>query len=283
MSLDALTNRIAELLESGSIPSSRLSRPMRERLAALFHVGALSDVKAGGGRRVTVTDPEAVRRWVNSAYPSGLAGTERDLPPRAESVANFADSKRGRPIGVRLVYMRGFGTTALNRSSGTMPLASLTRDFGVAAAIIDPADPWRMDGVLALVENLESFLHTEHVVSGVDAALWYQGRIAERLVDWLVAMPDLRMLHMPDYDPVGLGTYLRIRARVGDRVRLFVPDDLEVRVARFGKAVLLSDSIAELSRVRTDADPAVRGVLEVIDRHGKGLEQEALLIPLDGS
>jgi len=230
-----------------------------------------------------VIDPVAVRRWVESAYPSGLAGTERDLPPRAESVANFADSKLGRRIDVRLVYMRGFGSTVLHRSSATMPLASLTRDFGVSAAIIDPADPWRMDGVLALVENLEPFLHVERVATGVDAALWYQGRIADRVVDWLVTMPDLRMLHMPDYDPVGLATYLRVRARVADRVRLFVPDDLEVRVARFGKAALLSDSVAELSRVRTEADPAVRGVLDVIDRYGKGLEQEALFIPLDGS
>lgn len=52
------------------------------------------------------------------------------------------------------------------------------------------------------------FLHAERVVTGLDVALWPQSRIADRLVDWLVSMPDLRMLHMPDYDPVGLGTFL---------------------------------------------------------------------------
>jgi hypothetical protein len=251
---------------------------MRANLDTLFRVGALVEVKAGGGRRVVVQDEQTLRRWIEASYPSGLEGISGGLPPRAESVANFADSKRGRPIDLRLVFMRGFGSLVLRRAAGTLPLAELTREYDVAGVAVDPEDPWQLEGSLALVEGLEIFMHIERV-KDVDAALWYVGRLDQRLLPWLAEMPKATVLHMPDYDPVGLSTYLRIREALRDRVTLFVPEDLDALVARFGKTALLVDSAAELGGVRLRADNAARAVLDVLDRHGKGLEQESLLIP----
>lgn len=269
------------MLDDGSIPAAKFSSAMRARLASLFQLAVLSEEKSGGGRRIVVKNDTALRQWIAANYPSGLVGIAAELPPRAESVANFADSKRGRPIDVWLVFLRGFGDAVLRRSVGAMPLAELTRGFGVTAAILEPRDPWQIDGTLALVENLELFLHVERVAPDVDVALWYAGRVPGRVLDWVAALPARQFLHMPDYDPVGLDEYLKVRARVGDRARLFVPADLEGRVARFGRAQLLEDSEAVLLRVRKEADSAVRAVLDVLDRHGKGLEQEALLIAGD--
>lgn len=281
MPLDPLARRLLVLLDDGSIPAAKFSSAMRARLASLFQLAVLSEEKSGGGRRIVVKNDTALRQWIAANYPSGLVGIAAELPPRAESVANFADSKRGRPIDVWLVFLRGFGDAVLRRSVGAMPLAELTRGFGVTAAILEPRDPWQIDGTLALVENLELFLHVERVAPDVDVALWYAGRVPGRVLDWVAALPARQFLHMPDYDPVGLDEYLKVRARVGDRARLFVPADLEGRVARFGRAQLLEDSEAVLLRVRKEADSAVRAVLDVLDRHGKGLEQEALLIAGD--
>jgi hypothetical protein len=178
--------------------------------------------------------------------------------------------------------MRGFGTSVLLREAGELPLAALTKAHSVAGVLIDPADPWQLNGVLALVENCELFMNVEILVPGINAALWAAGRLDQRILDWLGAMPHLSVVHVGDYDPVGLDDYMRVRRALSPaRARLFVPDDLEARLAKYGKRHLLLKSVAVLERVRRDGPEDVQRVIAIIDRHGKALEQEALLITAD--
>jgi hypothetical protein len=279
MPLDPLAARLTELLEDGSIVASLLSPSMRKRLGSLFEFKALIEEKAGGGKRVLVRDREAVERWVSTNYPSGLHGTEENLPARAEAVANFRDSKAGRKLTLLPLFMRGFGNAALKRRDETLPLASLTAAHELAGVLVDLADPWEFEGRLALVENLELFRHVEEVVPGIDAAIWTAGRFDQRALNWIAGMTDCRVLHVGDYDPVGLDEYLRLReALPSGRAALFVPGDFESRLETYGKVDLLERSAAVLERVRRQAPIEVRAVLEVMDRHGKALEQEGLLI-----
>lgn len=130
-----------------------------------------------------------------------------------------------------------------------------------------------------MVENIELFMHVEAVVPAIDAALWTAGRCDRRLLDWIASMPGVSVVHVGHYDPVGLDEYLRVRTALPEgRVALFVPADLEERLMKYGKSDLLLKSLPVLERVRRDAPEEVQRVLDVIDRHGKGLEQEALLI-----
>ena len=89
MTLDPLADRLLELIEQGSIVRSRLTRSMRGRLATLFHIGALEEQKAGGGRRVVLKDLAALETWIAQEYPSGLAGTGAD-PALAIAFLSFA-------------------------------------------------------------------------------------------------------------------------------------------------------------------------------------------------
>src|SRR5258706_13574726 len=75
MALDALADRLQALLAEGSIVGSELSSAMRGRLTTLFRVGALTEVKAGGGKRVVLTDAAALRESIQRAYLSFLSGT----------------------------------------------------------------------------------------------------------------------------------------------------------------------------------------------------------------
>ena len=281
MSVDALADRLQQLLEDGSIIGSLLSRPMRKRLEALFWAKALVEVKAGGGKRVEVANRDALLEWVGSNYPSGLDGHEPGLPPRAAAVADYRDSKAGQPLAARPVFMRGFGGAVLRRPGGEFPLAELTAAHGLAGVLVEAAAPWQVEGVLGLVENFEMFMHAESVIPALDAVLWTAGRFSQHRLDWIAAMPEVEVIHLGDYDPVGLDEYLRVRrAMPKGRTRLFVPDDFEERLVRFGNSDLLVASAAILQRVRATAPREVRAVLEVMDRHGKALEQEGLLIPL---
>jgi hypothetical protein len=286
MALDPLADRLETLLAKGSIVGSELSKAMRAGLATLFHIGVLTEIKAGGGKRVVLKDKEALRAWIRTTYPSGLSGTSTTLPSRAESVANYANSKRGRPTITRPVYLRGFGSAVLRSTRGSLPLGEMTRTFKLAGVLVDldvlvdSTDPCFLDGTIALVENLELFLHIEHVVAHAAVALYAAGRLDQRLLDWIARMPAVSVVHVGDFDPVGLDEYLRVRAAVGGRATLFVPDRLAEYVQRFGQRALLHKSAAVLERIRKAHDPAVQAVLAVLDAHGKGLEQEALLLAL---
>lgn len=283
MALDVLATRLQTLLDDGCLPASQLSDRMRARLDPLFRVGALVEEHQGRGKRVELKHRESLERWIGSNYPSGLLGTDASLPARAESAANFRNTKRGRALEAALVHMRGFSQCRLIRGPREQPLAAMTAAFGVAGVVIDPADPWQLSGTLGVVENLELFMQIERVVPALDAALWAAGRLANHVLSWLGKQDQLRVVHFGDYDPVGLSEYLRLRATLGERVRFYVPPDFEERLSRFGQRELLVRSADLLAGVRRRADESVRQVLAVIERHGLGLEHESILIPLSSS
>lgn len=282
MALDPLAERLSELLELGFVVRSRVTAPMRDRLAPLFHLGVLREERSGAGRHIRLHDRVALEQWIRTHYPSGLSGVSGDLGHRAESVANYRDSKRAGSLAVSLVHLRGFGNTELRRRGAVLPLADMTRAYGVVGLAVDPRDAWQIAGTVAIVENLEFFMHVERLIPQADAALYSAGRVDGRVLQWLAAQQDVRALHAGDYDPVGLDEYLKVRAAFGDRADLFVPDDFEELVVTYGQSELLTRSLAVYRRVRLHADERVKAVLDVLDRHGRGLEQEALLIAHGG-
>src|SRR5207247_11474721 len=48
------------------------------------------------------------------------------------------------------------------------------------------------------------------------------------------------LLHLPDYDPSGLSEFQRLHARLGKRVALYLPSDMEARFARFSNPELVT-------------------------------------------
>lgn len=276
--LDALAARLLELQDAGSIVRSSLSNRMRERLQMLFHYDMLRDVKEGGGWRVVLRDREALENWIRNEYPSGLTGSDADLTHRTLAVANYRDSKRNSYLRERPMHMRGFGDATLTRNGTTLPIAELTRTADVVGITINQDAPWRITGSLALVENVEVFMQVERILPTIDAALLNAGRIDQRALDWLASQPDVRVMHVGDYDPVGLSEYLRVRAAIGDRAQLHIPTDLEERVIQYGQRLLLEKSSDLYQDIRRSVDPSVARVVAILDRHGRALEHEALLI-----
>ena len=86
------------------------------------------------------------------------------------------------------------------------------------------------------------------------------------------------ILHCGDYDPVGLDDYLRVKTACPGRTTLYLPANLEDLLVRYGKKELLQSSTAVLARLRKIEDQEVRQIVRLLDQHGVGLEQEALLL-----
>jgi len=112
--------------------------------------------------------------------------------------------------------------------------------------------------------------------------IYGSGRISSRVLEWLAnqAADDFHLVHFPDYDPVGLCEFIRLKRALGSRVSLYIPNGLGERFKQSSKRSLLfsHESQRVLARVRRSKVPSVRFVLDFIDENNAGLEQEQLLI-----
>lgn len=278
--VDSLAKQLTILSDSSSLPASSISRRDRLRLQSLFDAGVIEEVRSGAGRRLIVTNQAALQAFIQSLYPSGLEGLKAALPARSKAVAERRDSKRAFGKAPTTILIRGFNLCTFDKDSSQLPVAEWTESAGVAALCLDLMEGWQCQGTLGLVENLETFWHIEKIAPFVDLAIYAEGRIGADVLDWLRSpgMIATRVIHFPDYDPVGMDEFLRIKRACPERSELYRPPDLEMLFARYGKAKLLQDSVAVLARLRKSTDIDVRYVVGLMDQYGVGLEQEGLLI-----
>jgi len=280
MAVDALAEKLGLLVLQGNLASSRLPDRDCTRLRSLFETGVLGVERSGAGKKVVVKNKEALAAFVLRSYPSGLQGRTETLPPRSRAVAELRDSKKARETGPPVILLRGFDNCELRAGEEVLSIAHWTELAGVAALCL-VGRQWEFAGVLAVVENLEVFWNFEKLKTGAQLALYAQGRLSGRILNWL-SSPELahaRIIHCGDYDPVGLDEYLRLKAACSERAGLHLPPNLEDLMSRYGKReLLLGSNAAILARLRKTEDQEVRRVVKLMDRYGVGLEQEVLLL-----
>lgn len=283
--VDALAMQLSVLLHDGGVAMSQVGERSLLRLQPLLAARVLEIRRSGAGKRLVVTNREALTGFVNQNYPSGLVrNRDSTLGPRAQAVATFRDSKKAGTGNEEPVIFRAFGEVSLKCVSGSLLLGEATKTAGVAAVLFSDSYEWTLESAktLVTVENLESFLHIEDVLPTA-VAVYTGGRLSDRVIRWLSRMcaEGLHVVHAGDYDPVGLDEYWRLRQALSDHVALHVPIDLEARFSAFGKRDLLNGCEPILQRLRKVSDESIRYVVQLIDQHACGLEQEALFVPLN--
>lgn len=276
-------NRLAQLtrlLEIGTVARSACSREFLATLAPLLDSGVVTEAKSGAGRRLVVRNPQALHYFIQHHFPNA------PVPPgtssRVAGVSRFRDTKSVASDLPEIITVRAWQDGALRSDGKTIAAAAPTRAHGVFSFLL--ADPacFTLHGPCALVENPAVFTQFEHLRLSPPLALYGHGRASHRLLDWLAGQtaPDFQLLHLPDYDPVGLDEFTRLQARLGSRVQLHLPENLADLFAHHSNRELLQKPSTQslLARLRSHADHAVRTVLKLIEQHNAGLEQEALLI-----
>jgi hypothetical protein len=275
---DAFARLLRWMMDEGSAPRSQFSaRSMRE-LQSLFDAGALTQTRSGGGLVVEVKNPQTLATFYHKRYPS--EGKAIDGPPRARAVGMLRNAKRVGRTNMEPVVLRAMRPAVCMRDGAQCDLQAATVQTGAACLILESGRFWSLMASIAIVENLECFLHFEKMTVAADVALYASGRLSDLALQWL-GSPELsqcRFIHCGDYDPVGLDEFLRLKATVGDRAKLHLPTNLRALVAKYGRSELLRDSTATLMRLRATADPDVVTVVRMLDETGCGLEQEALLL-----
>ncbi len=274
--------RLAELLARGALPLSACGQTLLQVLRPVLDSGVVAEEKSGAGRRLVARDAKALRAFFAERYPDAKAFS--GAPSRVLSVARFRDSKTLANNAAEIVCARAWKDGTLLRDGIPVDVVTATREHGVFAFSLGVRSPYSLHGLCALVENPVVFAFIERLALPLDLVLYGRGRISNRLLDWLAeaTAPDCKLVHLPDYDPAGLNEFARLRARLGERVTLHLPTDLPSHFARFSKRSLLdaANSQALLRNLRPSQDPGIRAVLQLIDQHNAGLEQEALLLAL---
>lgn len=265
------------------VPASAVPAACDGIVAALETCGAIERRPAGRGELLRVRSVEAFGLFVSDRFPLGLEDSGEMPTDRVSGVRLYGDAKtalRGRSEGVFLRSTKR-GTSLESESGQLLPVADWTSIGGVAALTLEESRLWRFSGTVAIVENAEPFWQFERELPQADLAVYAAGRLSERVLGWLASegMAGCRLVHWGDYDPVGCMEFIRLRGRCGDRATMHLPGRVEDLLQTFGKAALLTDQIETLTALRRLAAPGeVAALLEMFDRHRRGLEQEALLI-----
>jgi hypothetical protein len=279
---EQIHSRLSDLVANRTLPLSVCSNAFLKVLRPALDSGVVVEEKSGAGRRLVVRNSEALRLFFAGRYPDADVFT--DAPSRVVGVARFRDSKVLANDAAEIVCIRAWKKGTLLRNGGVVDLVRATQDHGVFAFSLTNKCSYSLRGFCALIENPVVFALVERLSLPIEVAILGRGRISMRLLNWCAQMTseDFELIHLPDYDPIGLNEFARLRARLGERVTLHVPPDLANRFARFSNHGLLErgNSQSVLRHLRQSQNPQIRTVLQLIDKHNAGLEQEALL--LDG-
>ncbi|MBI4658154.1 MAG: hypothetical protein HY735_04760 [Verrucomicrobia bacterium] len=272
--------QFAALFEQGSLARSACSGGFLKALRPLLDSGVVVEERSGAGRRLVVRDRDAVCDFFAQRYPDAgfLAGDSN----RVASVARFRDTKAIRGNEPEFVCLRAWRDDALFRHDQPVNAVAATTEHGLFAFVLDDRSPYSLRGTCALVENPAVFTRLEKLKLPIALAVYGRGRVSNRFLEWLSGMtaPDFTLLHLPDYDPVGLSEFARMRERLGTRVHLHLPPELPSLFKRYSNRSLLDkpNSRELLFNLRRSEVPEVRHVLELMERNQAGLEQEALLL-----
>lgn len=274
--------KLRELVEGKALSASQCGQAFLKLLAPMLDGGVLDWKRSGGGRRLVVNNADALRDFFRQRFPE--ANMPTDAGSRVASVSRFRDTKALANSEDEIISVRAWRDDALLKDSKPVGAATTTTAHDVFSFRLTKDWPYELRGSCALVENPAVFAVAEQLNLGVGLIIYGHGRISNRAIDWLARMtdPSFSLLHLPDYDPVGLSEFQRLHARLGKRVVLHLPADLEARFAKFSNRELLEkgNSQAMLAQLRRSDLPATRRVVELIDRYNAGLEQEALLVKL---
>lgn len=275
-----ILTQLEHLIEHGALPKSACSGSLLKFVRPLMDAEVLVEERSGGGRRLAVRNVDALRNFCQHKFPNAPVSPGEST--RVSGVARFRDSKVFANNTPEIVVVRAWHEDVLLLNEQPTCAAAATAQHGTFSFLLNHGAGYSLRGACALVESPVVFTGFERLGLPVGLVIYGHGRASNRLLEWLAGMTsrEFTLLHLPDYDPVGLNEFERLRERLGERSRLHLPEDLDQRFARYANRDLLdkANSRAIWANLRRTSSGDIRQVLALIDRHNAALEQEALLV-----
>lgn len=289
--MDEVPPFLRRLIQGQRLAGSELSAQARKQLRPLFVGGVLVAETSGRGEVVEVRKPEQLLVWTRHTFPS-FEGRWQGPGEfgRAQSIARRRSSKAGGSgVGAGVLHLRALsqGSGSVTCNGAKFPVHELTLHNGLAACLITTVTRFEFTGQVVVIENLECFLNAERILQGEALFLNGAGRLSDQLIACLnrSTFNAAPIFHWPDYDPVGLDDYIRLRRMLGERVSLYVPDDIEQRFESLADRKLITEKprnrmlLEKLAGQNWPCETSKK-VFNLIRETGAGLEQEALFLEL---
>lgn len=269
------------LLEMGNLPRSQCGALFVRSLKPLFEASVVRWEKAAGGQRLVVVNQAGYQRWFSQNFPDGKLPKDIQLS-RIRGVAQFRKSKALRSNLPVIVCVKSTQDGVLMKNGLPVETTLATKDHGIFAFQLKNPTDYSLTGKCVLIENLAVFQLFERLKLNASCAIWTGGISSNRFLNWLSsnAQNGLRVLHLPDYDPVGLKEFLRCHKRLGDCVSLHIPENLSSLFEDHSNLSILADTKNQhvLLQLRKCENAVVQRIVSLIDKHNGGLEHEALFI-----
>jgi hypothetical protein len=262
---------LEQLLAAGELTASTLPKSIQKEVDRMDGIGWIARTARGRGQIYTVTDEQAIRRLLDYRQYEGDIG---ELTPKGLAVAVHGDAHRGKQVRQLLLLASSTGAVWKNQMTGeTFPVGELTSRYGAVSLVVGADDAWVTETPLVLVENKEVLLYADKFPFQ-GTMLYYGGKIAGRLIEWLSTRHRTpKLVVFPDYDPVGLHTYLSFKQSMPE-AELYVPNNLKTLLSKHKNPQRLSDQEQYLSALEKTKDIEVARVFKMIISAGGGLDQE---------
>ncbi len=282
---------LREFLEAGELSESRVSGASEALLVTLRQTGAVTRERAGRGWKLVLHNPEALRAVLAAQAPGILEAANPVLGPKAQAVSRSRDAHTAGAGEADLVLLKAKPGVVIQGPEGQqIDVGEMTRLAGAFSFVLKNENDWTLLGApsatVATVENSECFLRSDSLGVEVDVWIYTHGRLSRRLLAWLaeLAKGGGTLVHLGDYDPVGLDEYRRLRDGWGSRVRLHLPDRLEdLFRTRSSRSILQrpknQELLGRLQAIEASLPADAKEVLRLIRLYGAGLEQEVLVGP----
>ena len=269
--MSSLIPTLESLLEEQTIPYSRWPKREIGFLDRQVMLGSLIIKQLPNGRRVLIANKEQLINEILVRFPS--FGSQETPQTRHEAVLAVRDAHQSTTtyptLGVR--RLRNSGKISFNGNEIQMVQGSMS----YSSIIEQELSSWSVSGRIVLIENLEPFLHAEIVHADFDFAVYYAGTISSLVLEWL-STQNVEILMAPDYDPVGLSQFEKVRNAANSE--LWVPENIAEKFKTFHKkeTLLKQNNRTTLGGLikRTDLDSSTIKILKLIEINQGGLDQE---------
>jgi hypothetical protein len=263
------------LKDDGEIKAShRLAKKYRKELD---DYGVFDYQRRGKTEWLIVKNHEILEIQISNKFPNGLEFRQEG---RLGGILSSRDSKKGGRASKVPVTMR-FVSESSDRSMG-FAAQELTKKNGIVSVLTDYSNN-SLNGKIVIVENFDCFLHAERFVENSDVVIYAGGKIDSRLLEWIDNSKEItKIVHMGDYDPVGLAEFVRINTNCSQDCEFYIHADINIEIfKKYGKSSLVSDkrNSKTLEKLRESIidDKGFMKIIDLITKTGLGLEQEYLL------
>ena len=255
-----------KLIENGSLPESSIPKSAIIGVNNLIDLEYIQKRPVKNGIKFVLIDEDSLVNW--------MARIIKNIDPnqtqnRAYSASKFRTAKKSTKTypKVEIRFLK-------NNTNVPSEFKELQNRIGSVNFYLMKEESW-LTGKLVLIENIESFLNSDDYFPNCDIAVYYSGNMSDSLINYLNES-ECTIVFFPDYDPVGMNNYCKIKDKLGDRVELFVPQNISELFESSSYRIIDKNKNREIlaNLNRRSLPDEVIPIIQLIQKHHGGAEQE---------